>query len=98
MMRGGGWFRFLTLVVGYGFLYVPIACLMVFIPSVGEYVIPEMLGGANTLMMGRVMWNEFFNNADWPMAAAVTCVMVLLLLVPLSIFQYNQARQLGGRS
>ena len=61
-------------------------------------VIPEMLGGANTLMMGRVMWNEFFNNADWPMAAAVTCVMVLLLLVPLSIFQYNQARQLEGRS
>ncbi len=72
--------------------------MLVFIPSVGEYVIPEMLGGANTLMMGRVMWNEFFNNADWPMAAAVTCVMVLLLLVPLTIFQYNQARQLGGRS
>ncbi|MBV2180364.1 MAG: ABC transporter permease subunit [Castellaniella sp.] len=71
--------------------------MLVFIPSVGEYVIPEMLGGANTLMMGRVMWNEFFNNADWPMAAAVTCVMVLLLLVPLSIFQYNQARQLADR-
>ncbi|WP_322997356.1 ABC transporter permease subunit [Castellaniella sp.] len=71
--------------------------MLVFIPSVGEYVIPEMLGGANTLMMGRVMWNEFFNNADWPMAAAVTCVMVLLLLVPLSIFQYNQARQMMGR-
>ncbi|WP_372701434.1 ABC transporter permease subunit [Castellaniella sp.] len=68
--------------------------MLVFIPSVGEYVIPEMLGGANTLMMGRVMWNEFFNNADWPMAAAVTCIMVLLLLVPLTIFQYSSARQL----
>ncbi|MFA7436871.1 MAG: ABC transporter permease subunit [Castellaniella sp.] len=68
--------------------------MLVFIPSVGEYVIPEMLGGANTLMMGRVMWNEFFNNADWPMAAAVTCVMVLLLLVPLTLFQYSSARQL----
>ncbi len=68
--------------------------MLVFIPSVGEYVIPEMLGGANTLMMGRVMWTEFFNNADWPMAAAVTCVMVLMLLVPLVIFQYNQVRQL----
>ena len=52
-----------------------------------------MLGGADTLMMGRVMWNEFFNNADWPMASAVTCVMVLLLLVPLALFQYSQMRQ-----
>lgn len=68
--------------------------MLVFIPSVGEYVIPEMLGGANTLMMGRVMWMEFFNNADWPMAAAVTCVMVLLLLLPLVLFQYNQVKQL----
>ena len=75
--------------------------MLVFIPAVGEYVIPEMLGGADTLMMGRIMWNEFFNNADWPMAAAVTCVMVLLLLVPLVLFQYNQVRQYeqqGGRS
>src|SRR3546814_18087023 len=68
--------------------------MLVFIPSVGEYVIPEMLGGANTLMMGRVMWAEFFNNADWPMAAAVTCIMVLLLLIPLAVFQYNQVTQL----
>lgn len=66
--------------------------LLVFIPCVGEYVIPEMLGGADTLMMGRVMWNEFFNNTDWPMASAVTVVMVLLLLVPLALFQYNQVR------
>lgn len=68
--------------------------MLVFIPTVGEYVVPEMLGGANTLMMGRVMWNEFFNNADWPMAAAVTCVMVLLLIVPLIFFQYNQVKHL----
>jgi putrescine transport system permease protein len=71
--------------------------MLVFIPAVGEYVIPELLGGANTLMMGRVMWNEFFNNADWPMAAAVTCVMILLLLVPLAIFQYNQAIESDSR-
>ena len=68
--------------------------MLVFIPAVGEYVVPEMLGGANTLMMGRVMWNEFFNNADWPMAAAVTCVMVLLLIVPLVFFQYSQVKHL----
>lgn len=76
--------------------------MLVFIPTVGEYVIPEMLGGADTLMMGRVMWTEFFNNADWPMAAAVTCVMVLLLIIPLILFQYSQMRQMeaqrGGRS
>ena len=72
--------------------------MLVFIPAVGEYVIPEMLGGANTLMMGRVMWNEFFNNTDWPMASAVTCVMVLLLgaagAVPVQ--PVKQQEQAGG--
>ena len=72
-------------------------CLLVFIPAVGEYVIPELLGGANTLMIGRVMWNEFFDNADWPMASAVTCAMVLLLLVPMAFFQYAQAKALEER-
>ncbi|AJX82708.1 ABC transporter permease subunit [Burkholderia pseudomallei] len=71
-------------------------CLLVFIPAVGEYVIPELLGGANTLMIGRVMWNEFFNNADWPMASAVTCAMVLLLLVPMAMFQHFQAKEQEG--
>ncbi len=70
--------------------------LLVFIPAVGEYVIPELLGGANTLMIGRVMWNEFFNNADWPMASAVTCAMVLLLLVPMAMFQHFQAKEQEG--
>jgi putrescine transport system permease protein len=70
--------------------------MLVFIPTVGEYVIPELLGGADTLMMGRVMWTEFFNNTDWPMAAAVTVVMVAILLVPLVIFQKNQVSQMGG--
>ncbi|PLZ03961.1 putrescine ABC transporter permease PotH [Burkholderia sp. WAC0059] len=72
-------------------------CLLVFIPAVGEYVIPELLGGANTLMIGQVMWNEFFDNADWPMASAVTCAMVLLLLVPMALFQHYQAKELGER-
>ncbi|GAB2873253.1 ABC transporter permease subunit [Paraburkholderia jirisanensis] len=72
-------------------------CMLVFIPAVGEYVIPELLGGANTLMIGRVMWNEFFDNADWPMASAVTCAMVLLLLVPMALFQHAQAKALEDR-
>ncbi|AKJ67691.1 binding-protein-dependent transport system inner membrane component [Pandoraea thiooxydans] len=72
-------------------------CLLVFIPAVGEYVIPELLGGANTLMIGRVMWDEFFSNSDWPMASAVTCAMVLLLLVPMMLFQYFQMQQVEQR-
>ncbi len=69
-------------------------CLLVFIPAVGEYVIPELLGGSNTLMIGRVMWDEFFSNMDWPMASAVTVAMVLLLLVPMAVFQYYQVKEL----
>jgi len=88
------WKAFLTITLPLSMPGVIAGAMLVFIPSVGEYVIPEMLGGADTLMMGRVMWTEFFNNADWPMAAAVTCVMVLLLLVPLVVFQYNQVKQL----
>ncbi|SAI14133.1 putrescine ABC transporter permease [Bordetella ansorpii] len=84
------WQAFCRITVPLSMPGVIAGAMLVFIPCVGEYVIPEMLGGANTLMMGRVMWNEFFNNADWPMASAVTCVMVLLLLVPLALFQYNQ--------
>ncbi|CAD6556436.1 Putrescine transport system permease protein PotH [Paraburkholderia hiiakae] len=68
--------------------------LLVFIPAVGEYVIPELLGGANTLMIGRVMWDEFFNNMDWPMASTVTVTMVLLLLVPMAVLQYYQVKEL----
>ncbi|MBM3512920.1 MAG: ABC transporter permease subunit, partial [Alphaproteobacteria bacterium] len=51
-------------------------CLLVFIPAVGEFVIPELLGGADTLMIGRVMWNEFFTNRDWPLSAAVSIVLL----------------------
>lgn len=91
------WRAFLSVTLPQSMPGVIAGSMLVFIPSVGEYVIPEMLGGANTLMMGRVMWTEFFNNADWPMAAAVTCVMVMLLLVPLVLFQHSQARQFQGR-
>ena len=65
--------------------------MLVFIPCIGEFVIPELLGGPQTLMIGRVMWDEFFSNNDWPMASAVAVVMVLLILVPLAIFNKYQA-------
>ena len=65
--------------------------MLVFIPCVGEYVIPELLGGPETMMIGRTMWDEFFSNNDWPMASAVAVVMILLILVPLAIFNKYQA-------
>jgi putrescine transport system permease protein len=66
--------------------------MLVFIPAVGEYVIPELLGGPNTLMIGRVLWDEFFSNNDWPMASAVTIVMLLLIMLPLAIYNKLQSK------
>jgi putrescine transport system permease protein len=68
--------------------------MLVFIPAVGEFVIPELLGGPNTLMIGTVLWHEFFNNLDWPVASAVAIAILLLLVVPIMIFQHFQARDL----
>ena len=65
--------------------------MLVFIPCVGEFVIPELLGGPETLMIGRVLWDEFFSNNDWPMASSVAVVMILLIIVPLAIFNKYQA-------
>ena len=70
--------------------------LLVFIPCVGEYVIPELLGGPETLMIGRVLWDEFFANNDWPMASSVAVVMVLLIIVPLALFNKYQAESAQG--
>ena len=71
--------------------------MLVFIPCVGEFVIPELLGGPETLMIGRVMWDEFFSNNDWPMASSVAVVMVLLIIVPLAIFNKYQAETQEAR-
>jgi putrescine transport system permease protein len=65
--------------------------MLVFIPCVGEYVIPELLGGPQTQMIGRTLWDEFFSNNDWPMACAVAVTMVLLVIVPLAVFSRYQA-------
>jgi putrescine transport system permease protein len=65
--------------------------MLVFIPCVGEFVIPELLGGPRTLMIGRVLWDEFFSNNDWPLASAVAVVMILLILVPLAVFNKYQS-------
>ncbi|WP_282061341.1 ABC transporter permease subunit [Roseobacter litoralis] len=66
---------------------------LVFIPALGEFVIPSLLGGSGTLMIGKVLWEEFFNNRDWPVASAVAIVLLLLLIIPIVLFQRNQQRQ-----
>jgi len=67
--------------------------LLVFIPAVGEFVIPDLLGGSQTLMIGKTLWDEFFTNRDWPIASAVAVVLLLILVVPITLFQRLQARQ-----
>ena len=64
--------------------------MLVFIPCIGEFVIPELLGGPQTLMIGRVLWDEFFANNDWPVAGAVAVVMVLLILLPMALLNRSQ--------
>lgn len=69
-------------------------CMLVFIPAVGEFVVPELLGGPDTLMIGKILWQEFFSNRDWPVASALAMIMLLLLLVPIILFHRFQAKEL----
>jgi putrescine transport system permease protein len=73
--------------------------MLVFIPCIGEFVIPELLGGPDSLMIGRVLWSEFFSNNDWTMASTVAVVLILLIVVPLALHSRAQAAQAahGGR-
>lgn len=68
--------------------------MLVFIPVVGEFVIPELLGGPDSMLIGRVLWQEFFNNRDWPVASAVAIVMLLILTLPIIWFHRYQKREL----
>ena len=71
--------------------------MLVFIPCVGEYVVPELLGGPQTQMIGRTLWDEFFSNNDWPIASTVAVVMILLIIVPLALFNKYQAEAAEAR-
>ncbi len=68
-------------------------CFLVFIPAIGEFVIPSLLGGSQTLMIGKVLWEEFFSNRDWPVASAVAVVLLLVLVIPIILFQRNEQKQ-----
>lgn len=73
-------------------------CLLVFIPAVGEFVIPDLLGGSDTLMIGRTVWNDFFANRDWPAASAAAIVLVGLLIGPLLLFERSRLRAREGET
>lgn len=68
-------------------------CFLVFIPALGEFVIPALLGGSQTLMIGKVLFEEFFSNRDWPLASAVAVILLLILILPIVLFQLNQQKQ-----
>jgi putrescine transport system permease protein len=85
------WVAFWTITVPLSKAGIIAGSMLVFIPCIGEYVIPELLGGPSTLMIGRVLWDEYFSNNDWPMASSVAVVMILLIIVPLAIFNKYEA-------
>ena len=87
------WLAFWQVTVRLSLPGIVAGCLLVFIPAVGEFVIPSLLGGSDTLMIGQTLWDEFFSNRDWPLASAVAVILVLVLVVPITLFQRAQARQ-----
>jgi putrescine transport system permease protein len=91
------WRAFLTVTLPLSMPGVLGGCLLVFIPAVGEFIIPDLLGGTETLMIGKVLWDEFFSNSDWPMASAVATAMLLVLVVPIVLFQRARARGLARK-
>jgi putrescine transport system permease protein len=87
------WHAFLSITLPLSLPGIVAGSLLVFIPAVGEFVIPSLLGGADTFMIATQVWNEFFANRDWPVASAVTLAMVAFLVVPIMLFQRTKARQ-----
>ena len=88
------WRAFLAITLPQSLPGIAAGSLLVFIPAVGEYVIPTLLGRPDQLMIGRVLSDEFFENRDWPVASAVASVILLLLVVPILLFQRVERRQL----
>ncbi|GAB3215440.1 putrescine ABC transporter permease PotH [Pseudaeromonas pectinilytica] len=93
------WKTFLTVLLPLTKSGIVAGSMLVFIPAVGEFVIPELLGGPDSLLIGRVLWQEFFNNRDWPVASAVAVVMLTLLMIPIIWFYRYQRREMAeGRA
>jgi putrescine transport system permease protein len=90
------WESFLKVTLPLSMPGIIAGCLLVFIPAVGEFVIPALLGDPSTLMIGKVLWTEFFNNRDWPVASAVAIALLLFLVIPIMYFQRAQDVEAGG--
>nr|WP_115719552.1 ABC transporter permease subunit [Gallaecimonas mangrovi] len=92
------WTSFLTITLPLSKSGIIAGSMLVFIPVVGEFVIPELLGGPKTLMIGKVLWNEFFANRDWPVASALAVVMLALLCIPIALFNHYQSKELEAEN
>jgi len=86
---------FLTITLPLSFPGIVAGSMLVFIPVVGEFIIPELLGGPDTLMIGRILWAEFFSNRDWPVASAVAMVMLVVLVLPIMMLQKSRQSEEG---
>jgi putrescine transport system permease protein len=92
------WRAFLRITLPLSARGIIAGCLLVFIPAVGEFVIPDLLGGSDTLMIGRTLWNDFFLNRDWPAASAAAIVLLILLVGPLLVYERLQLQDEGRRT
>ncbi|MBN2646899.1 MAG: ABC transporter permease subunit [Thiotrichales bacterium] len=86
------WKQFLTVTLPLSLPGIIAGSMLVFIPVMGEFVIPDLLGGPNTLMIGKLMWTEFFNNKDWPLASALAAVLLVVLIIPFVLWQHFEKR------
>ena len=92
------WKSFLQITLPLSLPGIIAGCMLVFIPAVGEFVIPSLLGDPGMLMIGKVLWTEFFNNRYWPVASAVAIALLMFLVIPIMIYQYCQASGAEGRT
>jgi putrescine transport system permease protein len=81
------WAAFATVTLPQSWRGIAAGCLLVFVPALGEFVIPDLLGGANVLMIGNMLWSEFFNNRDWPLAAAIAIAVLAVVVVPVALVE-----------
>ena len=88
------WRAFLDITLPLSLPGVIAGSMLVFIPAIGEFVIPSLLGGPDSLMIGRVLWDEFYSNHDWPVASAVATVLLVLLVGPIAVYQYYQGKEM----
>ncbi|GLK75710.1 putrescine/spermidine ABC transporter permease [Methylopila jiangsuensis] len=91
------WKSFWQITVPLSLPGVVAGCFLVFIPAVGEFVIPDLLGGSETLMIGKTLYNEFFSNRDWPVSSAIAVLLLLVLVVPIALYQNVQSREVEAK-